>query len=55
MNKLNPALAKACSEITQNLLTINQPVKNKSKKKSSKSVQNMHLRGFLETMRFYQQ
>ena len=31
MNKLDPVLAKACSEITQNLLTINQPSKKQVK------------------------
>ena len=31
MNKLDPVIAKACSEITQNLLTINQPSKKQVK------------------------
>ena len=37
MNKLDPALAKACSEITQNLLTINQPSKKQVKEEIIKS------------------
>ena len=28
MNRLDPILSKACIEITENLLTINQPSKN---------------------------
>ena len=31
MNKLDPVLSKACSEITKNLLTINQPTKKQVK------------------------
>ena len=31
MIELDPAVAKACSEITQNLLTINQPSKKQVK------------------------
>ena len=31
MNKLNPALSKACTEITKNLLTINEPSKKQVK------------------------
>ena len=31
MNKLDPALSKACIEITKNLLTINDPTKKQVK------------------------
>ena len=31
MKKLDPVLSKACSEITQNILTINQPSKKQVK------------------------
>jgi len=31
MNKLDPVISKACSEITQNLLTINEPSKKQVK------------------------
>ena len=31
MNKLDPALSKACSEITHNLLSINEPSKKQVK------------------------
>ena len=31
MNKLDPELSKACTEITKNLLTINQPTKKQVK------------------------
>ena len=31
MNKLDPALSKACTEITKNLLTINEPTKKQVK------------------------
>ena len=36
MNKLNPAVSKACSEITQNLLSINEPSKNQVKEEIRK-------------------
>ena len=31
MNKLDPAISKACTEITKNLLTINEPSKKQVK------------------------
>ena len=31
MNKLDPELSKACTEITKNLLSINQPTKKQVK------------------------
>ena len=30
MNRLDPILSKACIEITENLLTINQPIKKQN-------------------------
>ncbi len=36
MNKLDPVLSKACSEITQNLLTINDPSKRQVKEEITK-------------------
>ena len=36
MNKLDPLISKACDEITQNLLTIQDPSKKQVKKEASK-------------------
>ncbi len=50
MSKLDSVFSKACSEITQNLLMINQPTKNQVKE----FVPNIHLKEFQETTRYFQ-
>ena len=54
MSKLDSVFSKACNEITQNLLTINEPSKKQVKEEIKEFVQNIHLKEFQEIMKYFQ-
>ena len=54
MNKLDPELSKACTEITKNLLTINQPTKKQVKEEIIKICTKYALNRIQKIMKYYQ-